>query len=79
MRELRRRDFAHRQDRLERLYAAVESGVADLIDQTLKDRVAIVKTERDIAQTAYGRALAESSPRSRITPDKITTSSNGKI
>jgi site-specific DNA recombinase len=66
--------LAEAENRLGRLYAAMESGVA-LTDQALKDRVAIVKTERDSARTAYGRALAESSPRSRITPDKITTSS----
>jgi site-specific DNA recombinase len=33
-----------------------------------------VKTERDIAQTAYDRALAETSPRARITPDRIAAS-----
>ena len=62
------------ESRLGRLYAAIESGVADPTDQTLKDRVATVKTERDIAQTAYDRALAETSPRARITPDKIAAS-----
>jgi site-specific DNA recombinase len=30
-----------------------------------------VKTERDIAQIAFDRALGETSPRARITPDKI--------
>jgi site-specific DNA recombinase len=62
------------ESRLARLYAAIESGVADLTDTTLKDRVATVKTERDIAQTSYDRALAETSPRARITPDKIAAS-----
>jgi site-specific DNA recombinase len=61
-------------NRLGRLYAAIESGIADPTDPILKDRVASVKTERDIAQTAYDRALAESSPRARITPDKIAAS-----
>lgn len=55
--------LADAENRLGRLYAAIESGVADLTDLTLKDRVAAVKTERDIAQTAYDRALAETSPR----------------
>jgi site-specific DNA recombinase len=62
------------ENRLGCLYAAIESGVADPTDQTLKDRVASVKTERDIAQAAYDRAVAESSPRARITPDKIAAS-----
>jgi site-specific DNA recombinase len=66
--------LADAENRLGRLYAAIESGVADLTDLTLKDRVAAVKTERDIAQTAYDRALAETSPRARITPDRIAAS-----
>jgi site-specific DNA recombinase len=41
---------------------------ADLSNQTFKDRVAAVKTERDIAQTVYDRALGETNPRARITP-----------
>ena len=32
------------------------------------------KTERDIAQTSYDRALAETIPRACITPDKIAAS-----
>ena len=59
--------------RLGRLYAAIESGVADLNDQTLKDRVAAVKTERDLAQIAYERAVAETNPRACITDEKIAT------
>jgi site-specific DNA recombinase len=63
--------LADAENRLGRIYAAIESGVADLTDLTLKARVAAVKTERDIAKTAFDRALAETSPRARITPDKI--------
>ncbi len=59
------------ESRLGRLYAAIESGVADLNDLTLKDRVAAVKTERDLAQIAYDRAVAETNPRARITDEKI--------
>jgi site-specific DNA recombinase len=59
------------ESRLGRLYAAIESGVADISDQTLKDRVAALKTERDIAHVALDRAAAEINPRSRITDDKI--------
>lgn len=57
--------------RLDRLYAAIESGIADPGDQTLKDRIAAVKTERDLAQIAFDRAVAETSPRTRITEEKI--------
>ena len=59
------------ESRLGRLYAAIESGVADLNDQTLKDRVGMVKTERDLAQIAYDRAVVETNPRARITDEKI--------
>src|SRR5271155_4674184 len=61
------------ESRLGRLYGAIESGVADLNDQTLKDRVAAVKTERDLAQIAWDRAVAETNPRARITDEKIAT------
>ena len=44
-----RAKVADADSRLGRLYAAIENGVADLSDQTLRDRVSAVKTERDIA------------------------------
>lgn len=37
------------EDRLKRLYQAIENGIADQADPTLKDRIAAIKTERDIA------------------------------
>jgi site-specific DNA recombinase len=55
-------------DKLDRL---VTDRLADLNDQTLKDRVGAVKTERDLAQIAYDRAVAETNPRARITDEKI--------
>ncbi|TIN24031.1 MAG: hypothetical protein E5Y19_24205 [Mesorhizobium sp.] len=38
--------------RLNRLYQAIESGIADANDPTLKDRVAAVKAERDSIHAA---------------------------
>jgi DNA-binding XRE family transcriptional regulator len=38
---------------------------------TLKERIAAVKNERDIAQVAFDRALAETRPEARITQEKI--------
>ncbi|MCO6388265.1 recombinase family protein [Aliihoeflea sp. 40Bstr573] len=61
------------EERLKRLYQAIESGIADPGDPTLKDRIAAVKTERDIAQIAHDRAVAELRPDARITEDKIET------
>ncbi|NEJ60762.1 recombinase family protein [Rhizobium leguminosarum] len=66
-----RAKLADAQGRLGRLYAAIESGVADPSDATLKERLATVKTERDIAQVAFDRAVAEMRPDVRITEDKI--------
>jgi site-specific DNA recombinase len=57
--------------RLGRLYAAIKGGIADPTDATLKERVAAVKNERDIAQVAFDRALAETRPEARITQEKI--------
>lgn len=57
--------------RLGRLYAAIENGIADPSDMTLKERIEAVKTERDIAQVAFDRAVAEVSPQARVTQDKI--------
>ena len=58
------------ENRLSRLYQAIENGI-DPADPTLKDRVAAIKTERDIAQTAFDRAVAEMRPDARVTEDKI--------
>lgn len=57
--------------RLGRLYDAIQAGIVDASDPTLKDRLATAKTERDIAHTAMERAKAELRPGSRITQDKI--------
>lgn len=57
--------------RLDRPYGAIESGIADAGDETLKDRIATVKTERDLAQIALDRAVAETNPRAQITEEKI--------
>ncbi|WP_026381716.1 recombinase family protein [Afifella pfennigii] len=59
------------EDRLKRLYQAIETGIADPADPTLKERIEAIKTERDIAQVAFDRAVAELRPEARITEDKI--------
>ncbi len=59
--------------RLKRLYDAIESGVADLGDPALKDRIAGLKAIRDQARTDAERAQAtlESSGNQSITPDMV--------
>jgi site-specific DNA recombinase len=62
---------ADAQGRLSRLYQAIETGLVDLGDDTLKDRVAALKAERDQAKAALERAFAELRPDRRITEEKI--------
>lgn len=59
--------------RLKRLYDAIESGVADLGDPALKDRIAGLKATRDQAQADAERAqvLLESSGPQAITPQMV--------
>jgi site-specific DNA recombinase len=59
--------------RLKRLYDAIESGVVDLGDPALKDRIAGLKATRDQAQADAERAqvLLESSGQQAITPQMV--------
>ncbi len=59
--------------RLKRLYDAIESGIADLAEPALKDRIAGLKAIRDQARTDAERAQAtlESSGNQSITPDMM--------
>jgi hypothetical protein len=59
--------------RLKRLYDAIESGVADLNDPALKERIAGLKAIRDQAQADAERAqaMAESAGQQAITPAMV--------
>ena len=57
--------------RLRQLYQAIEDGVADLSDPTLRERIMAAKTERDITRVANEGAAAELSPKARITEEKL--------
>jgi len=59
------------EERIKRLYAAIENGIADPSDPTLKDRIAALRTDRDIAKGAYERAAAELRPDVRINAERI--------
>lgn len=56
--------------RLKRLYDAIESGVADLDDSALKERIATLKDGRDLAKADAERASAmlDSASQQAITP-----------
>ncbi len=56
---------------LVRLYDAIEKGILDPSDDTLKERIAAAKTARDIARVSLERALAELSPQVRVTAEKV--------
>jgi site-specific DNA recombinase len=59
--------------RLKRLYDAIESGVADLEDPALKERIVSLKAIRDQAQADSDRAqaMAESAGQQAITPAMV--------
>jgi site-specific DNA recombinase len=54
-----------------RLYAAIENGVADATDPTLKERLAALRDERDQAKATLDRVLQELRPETRITEETI--------
>jgi hypothetical protein len=64
---------AETEQRLKRLYDAIESGIADLDDPALKDRIAGLKAIRDQARTEAERAQAtlDGSGHQTITPDMV--------
>lgn len=66
-----RRHLSDAEARLGLLYQAIESGIADATDATLKERITTVRDERDIARVALDRAVAEAAPEARIAPEKI--------
>jgi len=47
-----------KRDKLTRLYRAIEDGIVEL-DAELKDRIAALKTERDIAQASFDRIAGQ--------------------
>lgn len=64
---------AEAEQRLKRLYGAIETGVADLADPALKERISSLKSMRDQAQADAERAsaLLQSSGGQAVTPDMI--------
>ena len=60
---------------MKRLYDAIESGVADLGDADLKERIATLKATRDQARTDADRAsaLLDSATNRSITPAMLET------
>jgi site-specific DNA recombinase len=64
------REVTNAEEKLKRLYRLVEDGLTDL-DEVLKDRLNVVKADRDRAQAALERAKEHLSPQIRIDPSLI--------
>ena len=63
-------ELAATNEKLNRLYRAIEDGIVDL-DAQLKERVNALKTEHDLAQASLDRIAAQANTRAMITPDRL--------
>lgn len=63
-------ELAAKDEKLKRLYRALEDGLVDL-DVYLKDRIQTLKTERDIAQASLDRFAVQLNTRATITPARL--------
>jgi site-specific DNA recombinase len=59
-----------KQEKLARLYRAIEDGIVEL-DDDLKVRIATIKQERDIVQTSLDRIQVQATNSQELTPDRI--------
>ena len=64
-------ELAQKDEKLGRLYRAIEDGIIELDDQ-LKDRIKALKAERDLAQASLDRIAEQLSSRTTITPERVT-------
>jgi hypothetical protein len=63
-------EIAQTDDKLRRLYKLVEDGVAD-IDETLADRLAVLKSNRDRAKAALERTKVQLAPHLTLDADQV--------
>jgi len=63
-------ELAATNEKLDRLYRAIEDGIVDL-DAQLKERVDALKTQRDLAQASLDRIAIQANTREMITPDRL--------
>jgi site-specific DNA recombinase len=66
-----RAELATTNEKLNRLYRAIESGIVDL-DAQLRERVDALKAERDLAQASLDRIAVQANTRAMITADRLT-------
>jgi site-specific DNA recombinase len=63
-------ELAQKDEKLGRLYRAIEDGIIEIDDQ-LKDRIKALKAERDLAQASLDRIAEQLSSRTAITPERV--------
>ena len=63
-------EIAHADDKLRRLYKMVEDGVTD-IDETMAERLAALKLDRDRAKAALERIRVQLAPEVTLEPDQV--------
>jgi site-specific DNA recombinase len=68
-------EVAIKNDKLKRLYLAIENGIVEL-DNELKERVRSLKTERDIAQTSLDRIAIQGRAGAAINLDRLNAFSS---
>jgi site-specific DNA recombinase len=65
-------EFSTANEKLNRLYRAIEDGIVDL-DAQLKARVDALKAQRDLAQSSLDRITIQADTRAMITPDRLAS------
>ena len=63
-------EVVQKKEQLARLYRAIEEGVVD-IDADLKERIQILKAQRDIAQASLDRIATQARNQAEITPERL--------
>ncbi len=72
-----KRNALDAENKLTRLYEAIEAGLADLTDSNLKGRIAELKRIRDAAQADVERAEGRTKERIEITPEALRMFATG--
>ena len=63
-------ELLSKDEKLGRLYRAIEEGIVEL-DDRLRDRIATLKTERDIVRASLDRITTQLRSQAAITPDRL--------
>ena len=68
-------ELTQKDEKLGRLYRAIEDGIVELDDQ-LKDRIKALKAGRDLAQASLDRIAQQFASRTAITPERVIAFTN---